>query len=116
MALVLHVDEVVDDDSAEVAQPKVPRDFVHGLHVRPERRLLEVFLVPVLARVDVDRDERLGLVDDDRAAALQVDLPLEDALDLVLDLARVEQRPAVGVELHALLAAAITARRNSGPA
>ena len=53
-------------------------------------------------RVDVDRDQRLGVVDHDRAAGGQGDLARVRGLDLVLDLEAREQRDVVLVELHAL--------------
>jgi len=33
MVAVLHVDEVDDDDSAEIAQPELPRDHLCGLEI-----------------------------------------------------------------------------------
>ena len=53
-------------------------------------------------RVDVDRDERLGVVDDDGAAGRQRHLPRVRGLDLVLDLEAREERNVVLVELHAV--------------
>ena len=44
-ALVLrafHVDEVDDDQAAEVAQAKLPRDLVRGLEIRMESCRLDV--------------------------------------------------------------------------
>jgi hypothetical protein len=40
--LLLHVDEIDDDDAAEVAEPQLSRDRDGRLEVRPEDRLLEV--------------------------------------------------------------------------
>ena len=65
---ILHVDEVHDEDAAEVAQADLPGDLGDRLEVRREDRLLERVAADEPSRVDVDRDERLGLVDDDRAA------------------------------------------------
>ena len=79
---VLHVDEVHDEEPAEVAQPDLPRDLGDRLEVRREDRLLEVVLADELARVDVDRDEGLGLVDHDRAARGEVHPALQRVLDL----------------------------------
>ena len=99
MAPLLHVDEIHDDQAAEVAQPNLPRDFggrfeVHGID--------DIFLVAatvlVRARVDVDRDERLGFVDDDLAAGRQGHLALAGLLDLALDVEPLEDRDAVLVE------------------
>ena len=53
-------------------------------------------------RVDVDGDQRLGVVDHDGAARRQRHLPRVRGLDLVLDLEAREQRDVVLVELHAV--------------
>lgn len=100
---VLHVDEVDDDDPAEVAQPQLPRDRVRGLEVGLEDRVVEVARTDVTARVHVDRRHRLGLVDHQVAARLQVDTARQCALDLRLDVVQVEQRPfaRVVVQLRA---------------
>ena len=69
--LLFHVDEVEHDDAAEIAQPDLPHDLLHGFEVRLENRVLEAaggLLADVAAGVDVDGDERLRLVDDDRSA------------------------------------------------
>ena len=71
------------------------------LEVRPEHRLLEVLLADVLARVHVDGDERLGLVDDDVAARLEPDLRLQRLGDLRLDAELVEDRLVAAVEADA---------------
>jgi rhodanese-related sulfurtransferase len=71
LALV-HVDEVDDDDAAKVAQANLTNDLGDGIEVGLDDGVLEPCrLADVLARVDVDGDESLGLVDDDRAAGLQ---------------------------------------------
>jgi hypothetical protein len=58
-------------------------------------------LADILAGVDVDGDQRLGLVDDDVAAALEPDLGLEALVDLLGDAELLEQRRVLGVELDA---------------
>ena len=50
--------------------------------------------------VDVDRDERLGVVDHDGAAGEERHVAAVGALDLVLDLEAREERDVVAVELH----------------
>ncbi len=52
----------------EVAQPQLPRDLLGGLQVGLERGVLDVMLARGAAGVDVDRDQRLGLVEHDVAA------------------------------------------------
>src|SRR5206468_2312871 len=71
IAAVLHVDEVENDDPAEVAEANLANDFFRRLEVGSEDRLLEILLADVFAGVDVDRHQRLGLIDDDVAARLQ---------------------------------------------
>src|SRR6202008_369608 len=67
-----HVDEVDDDDTADVTQPELANDLLRGLQVVPGDGLLEVpALAGELAGVDVDDRHRLGTVDDQRAAARQ---------------------------------------------
>jgi hypothetical protein len=81
----LHVDEVDDDDPAEIAEPDLPDDLGGGLEVDLEHRLLEVPLAHVLARVHVDGHEGFRVVDDDVAAGLEPDAAAERLLDLLLD-------------------------------
>ena len=100
--LVVHVDEVDDDDAAEVAQAQLPRRRLRGLQVGAVNGLLEVALAEERAGVDVDRGHRLGLVDDQVAAGLQRHFLFQRALDLVLDAVQIEDRPLAGVMLDAL--------------
>jgi hypothetical protein len=98
--LRLHVDEVDDDQAAEVAQPQLTGDLVAA-----SRLVLSAVVSMSLPRgrarrVDVDRHQRLGRIDDDRAAGGQVDLVGVRRLDLVLDLEAREQRHAVLVQLQ----------------
>src|SRR5215831_20535368 len=96
----LHIDEVDDDDAAEVAQPQLARDHLRGLEVGLEHRVVEVARADVPAGVDVDRGHRLGLVEYQVAPALQLDPARERPLDLVLDVVHVEERPLAGVMLE----------------
>jgi hypothetical protein len=100
--IVIHVDEVDDDDPAEIAQAQLPRDDLRGLEVRLEDRVVEAAARDEAAGVHVDGRQRLGLVDDEIAAALQRDAAREGALDLVLDAVEVEQRAIAGVVLDAV--------------
>src|SRR5579862_546180 len=85
VAPALHVDKVADDEPADVPQSQLARDLVHGFQVGLEDRPLDVFRPLVAPGVDVDGDERLSFVDDDIAAALEPDLPVEGVVDLLLD-------------------------------
>ncbi len=63
VALLLHVDEVDDDQSGEVAQPELAGNFVGRLQVGLQRRVLDRVLARGPARVDVDGNQCFGLVD-----------------------------------------------------
>src|SRR6266850_1449344 len=97
--LALHVDEVERDDAAEVAQPELARDGLRRFEVGLEYRVVEVAAADEAAGVDVDGGHRLGLVDDQIAAGLEVDAARQRLLDLVLDVVELEQRPLAGVVL-----------------
>ncbi len=101
MARVLHVDEIDHDEPCEVAQPKLARDLVRRLEIGLERRLLDVALARRAAGIDVDRDQRLGLADDDVAAGFEPHRRLVNGVDLALDGDALEQRNGIVVKLHA---------------
>ena len=64
IALQDHVDEVHDDDAADVAQAELAHDLLGRLKVVARHRLLEVAALPgELAGVDVDHGHGLGAVD-----------------------------------------------------
>src|SRR6201995_827757 len=104
VAPFLHVDEVEDDDAAEVAQANLTRDLLDRLHVRTRDRVFEprAAATDELARVHVNRDERLGLVDDEVAARLQPDARLDGLINLGLHAVGFEYRLFARVELDAV--------------
>ncbi len=77
---------------AEVPQADLAHDLADRLEIDLEHGLLEVPLADVLARIDVDGDERLGMVDDDVAAGLEPHAPTQRLLDVLLDAERLEDR------------------------
>ena len=86
-----HVDEVDDDDAADVAEPELADDLLGRLQVVLGDRLLEVAArAGELAGVDVDDGHRLGAVDDQRAARGQPDLAVQPLRDLLVDAVRRE--------------------------
>src|SRR5690349_17494014 len=99
----LHVDEVDDDQAADVADTELTGDLVRGFEVGVGGRGLDVRPARGARGVDVDGHQRLGVVDDDRAARGQFDLVRVRRLDLAFDLEAREQRDVVGVPLEALL-------------
>src|SRR5664279_1236608 len=88
----LHVDEVDHDQAAQVTQPQLARDFVGRFAVGVERGGFDVATLGRACRIDVDGDERLGMVDHDGAAGGQGYLTGVGGFDLVLDLEAREQR------------------------
>jgi hypothetical protein len=62
---VAHVDEVADDEPAQVAETELAADLVDGLDVGLVGVGLGVLGAAAAARVDVDGDEGLGLFDDE---------------------------------------------------
>src|SRR5437588_4476513 len=63
VAPLLHVNEVEDEYAAEVAQANLARNLLDRLHVRARDRIFQTRAAPAheLARVHINRDERLGL-------------------------------------------------------
>ena len=99
---VVHVNEVNDDDAAEVAEANLADDLGDGVEVGLDDGVLKAGrLANVLAGVDVDGDERFGLVDDDGSAALEPDLGAESLGDFILNTEVLEERSLLGVELDA---------------
>ena len=98
----LHVDEVDDDDAADVAQPQLLGDLLGRLQVVVEDRLLEVRRADVLAGVDVDHRQRLGVLDDQRPTRRQPDLAVERLVELLVDVVALEERQALGLRVVVL--------------
>src|SRR5699024_12117425 len=85
------VDEVDDDDPADVTQAQLSDDFLGGFEVVAGHSLLEVSSgAGELAGVDVDDGHRLGAVNDERSARRQTHCALQRLLSLLLDAVVVE--------------------------
>ena len=87
-----HVDEIDDDQAADVAQPQLPGDFLGGFQIGIARGGFDVAAASTAGRIDVDRDQRLGVIDHQTAAGGQSDLVRIRRFDLALDLIAREQR------------------------
>ncbi len=98
-----HVDEVDDDQTADVPQPQLAGDLVGGFQVGLQCGLFDVRATGGTRRVDVDRDQRLGRVDHHHAAGGQLHFTLIDHLDLAFDLIAGEQRNGIAIELDVRL-------------
>ena len=96
----LHVDEVDDDDAADVPQPQLTSDLLGRLQIVLQNGVLQVRGADELSGVDVDDGQCLGPVDHQVATRREVDLPVEGLLDLVVDVVPLEERHLVLVELN----------------
>ena len=105
---VRHVDEVDDDDPADVAEPELVDDLLDRLEVVRGDRVLEPLTgrlragADEAARVDVDDRERLRVVEDEVATGRQIDAPRERGADLLVDAVNLEQRWLLAVAGDAL--------------
>ncbi|MCY1372606.1 hypothetical protein D9M69_598250 [compost metagenome] len=100
MVVTRHVDEVDDDDPAQVAQAQLPRNGLRGLQVGLEDGVVEVARTDEAAGVHVDGGQRLGLVDHEVAARFQVDTPAQRLRDFLVHRIQVEDRPLALVVLQ----------------
>jgi len=73
MVFTCHVDEIDDDNAAQVAQAQLSRDRLRCLQIGLEDGVVEVARTDETAGIDVDRRQRLGLVNDQVATGLEVD-------------------------------------------
>ena len=99
---IFHVDEVDHDEAGHVAQAQLAGDFARGFKIGGNGRLLDAVLLGGAARVDVDRDERLGRVDHQIAARTQLDDRIVHRRELVFGAIALEERHRVGILLHPL--------------
>ena len=90
-----HVDEIDHHQPGDVAQAELAGDLVGGLEIGLERGFLDVALARRAARVDVDRGERLGDMDHDRAARGQVDHRVVQGVEPLFHAVAMEQRHAL---------------------
>src|SRR5574340_968373 len=102
VAAAFHVDEVDHDQAAEVAQAQLAGDLLRRLEVGVERGGLDVGALGGARRIDVDRGQRFGMVDHDRAAGRQAHFARMGGFNLVLDLEAREQRYVVHVAFDAV--------------
>src|SRR5205807_1164867 len=78
VAALVHVNEVDNDDAAQIAQPDLPHDFPNGVYIRlhdgvfQARRLAHIF-----AGIHIDGYQRFRLVDHDVATALEPNFGFE---------------------------------------
>src|SRR5882724_176311 len=98
MFRLLHVDEVDDDDAAEIAQAQLPRNGHSRLQIGAENGLFQISVADESARVDVDGGHRFRLVDDEIPARLERYLAIQGLLNFLLDMVQLEQRAGADVQ------------------
>ena len=97
---LIHVDEVDDDQSAQITQTHLARHFIGGFQIGAGRGFFDVTTFDRTRRVHVHRNQRFGMVNHDYAAAGQFHFAGVSGFDLVFDLKATEQRRIVAVTLH----------------
>src|SRR3546814_10916057 len=97
--LGFHVDEIENDDAAEIAQSQRARNRLRGFEIGLQHRLFEIAMADVRAGVDVDGGHRFGLVEYQVTAGLQIDLALQRPRDVILDAVQIEDRCRARVQL-----------------
>ena len=70
---IFHVDEVDDDQTAQVAQAHLTCDLFSGFHIGFERGVFNIRAACGARRVDVDGNQGFGVVDHNRTAGRQAD-------------------------------------------
>ncbi|MNM69579.1 hypothetical protein D3C81_811770 [compost metagenome] len=100
---VIHVDEVDDDDAAQVAQPQLPRHRLRRLQVGAEHGFFQVALADEGTGVHIDGGHRLGLVDHQITTGLERHLLVQRTDDFILHAKHVEDRAVAGVQLQLLV-------------
>src|SRR5437763_5091353 len=103
IAALIHVDEVDDDDAAQIAQANLADNFFNRIDVIFDDGVFQARgLADIFAGVDIDRDQRFGLVNDDVAATLEPYLRLERLVHFFAQAELLEQRRLFRIELHTL--------------
>ncbi len=92
---VHHVDEIDHDEAAQVPQPQLARDFLRGLKIGVKRGFLDITAGGGAGGIDIDGEERLGVIDDQGAPGREADFPRKRGFDLAFDLVAREQGIAV---------------------
>ena len=92
MVLANHVDEVGNDDSAQVAQTQLPSNRLRGLQVGLENGVVKIARAHKTAGVHIHGGESLGLVDDQIAARLELHAATKRFGDFFINRKKVKNR------------------------
>ena len=86
VAGAFHVDEVDNDQTTQVTQAKLAGDLVGRFLIGFEGSFLDVATLGRTTRVNVHRNQRFRVIDDDGTTGRQVDLTGVGRFDLMFDL------------------------------
>ena len=100
MVLGLHVDEVDDDDAAEIAQAQLPRNSHGRLEVRAEDGVFQRPVTHERAGIHVNRRHRLRLVNHQIATRLQRHFAVQGFFYFLFNAMQVEDGTLAGVLLN----------------
>ena len=81
----LHIDEIANDQTADISEPELACNFIHGLHVGLEDGFFDIPCAFIATGINVDSNKSLGFIDHDVTAALEPDLTMKSVVDLFLD-------------------------------
>ena len=104
MAFIVHVDEIDDDDAADIAQTQLMYQLLCCQHVKLEGILLLVLVDLLAAGIDINGEQCFGFVDNEVTSMLKTDRSAESRLHLAGDVEMVKDRLRAVVKLHDLRA------------
>ena len=102
MIFGVHVNVIDNDYTSNIPQAQLVNNLLCSQHVVVEGVLLLVGIHFLRAAVDIDREQCLGLVDDQVSAILETYCATETGLQLACDIVLVEYRLVAGIEFDDL--------------
>lgn len=98
--LLFHIDEIDNDDPADIPKAQLVGDLLHRLQVGLQNRLFEIALPDEPAGVDVNHRQRFSMIDNDVSSRFQPDPPILRLGDFHLKTVDVVNRLILIPELH----------------
>ena len=86
MILVLHIDEIDNDDTAQIAQSELARYRLGGFHIGFEDGFFEVLMTDECPGININRGHGFGLIDNQVATGFQANLAGQCPLQLIVDI------------------------------
>src|SRR2546430_16078454 len=98
----LHIDEVAYDQTTDVAQPKLARDFICRLEVGLQNCSFHIASPFIAAGIHINGYQRFSLINHDIPATVEPDLPVKCVVDLFLHTVSLENRRSTAVKTNPL--------------